>query len=126
METFRVIIAGSRTFDNQGHLFGYMDVWVIRHGYNFEYIEVVSGTARGADTLGEKWAHSHNIPVQRFPAMWEVYGKSAGYLRNKEMAEYATHLVAFWDGKSRGTKHMIDLAREHNLEVEVVRTEGDF
>jgi len=59
--------------------------------------------------------------VQEFPAEWEEYGKKAGYYRNKKMAEYATHCIAFWDGKSAGTKMMIDLANEHGLNTRVVR-----
>jgi hypothetical protein len=86
---------------------------------NYTDIEVVSGCARGADQLGERWADERGYPVKRFPADWHKHGKRAGYLRNEEMAGYATHLVAFWDGRSRGTKHMIDLG--HNLQTRVVR-----
>jgi hypothetical protein len=82
--------------------------------------EVVSGTARGADRTGEQWASENNVPVKRFPADWDKHGKRAGYLRNADMAEYAEALVAFWDGQSRGTKHMIDLAEKAGLRVSVV------
>ena len=89
-------------------------------------IEFVSGTARGADQLGEKYAGESIWSVKRFPANWDLYGKRAGYIRNEQMAKYAMSdnsyglLIAFWDGKSRGTKHMIDLAKKHGLEVHVV------
>lgn len=76
---------------------------------------VVSGAARGADTFGEQVAQDMGIPVRRFPAEWKVYGKSAGYRRNKVMANYADALVAFPGGK--GTEHMINLAMEKNLKV---------
>lgn len=81
--------------------------------------EVVSGCARGADTLGERWAHDNNIPVRRFPADWDTHGSRAGYLRNIQMAEYADALVAVWDGRSKGTGHMIDIARKRGLHIHV-------
>ena len=89
-------------------------------------IEFISGTARGADQLGEKYVNESIWSVKRFPANWDLYGKSAGYIRNEQMAKYAMSdnsygvLIAFWDGKSRGTKHMIDLAKKYGLEVHVV------
>lgn len=114
----RIIIAGSRGFSDYEFLHCIMDI----SSFRFDGIdEVVSGGARGADLLGERWANEHDIPIRRFHAQWDKYGKRAGYLRNKEMAEYATHLVAFWDGKSKGTRHMISLANEAGLVVTVVR-----
>jgi hypothetical protein len=68
---------------------------------------VVSGGAPGVDTLAERWAEQHDIPVTGFPAEWSRYGKKAGPIRNKEMAGYAEGLVAVWDGRSRGTKDMV-------------------
>lgn len=88
--------------------------------------EVVSGTARGADQLGEWWAELHNIPVKKFPAKWHEFGKSAGYRRNAEMAEYADALIAIWDGESRGTEHMINLANKAGLSVRVYRTDRPY
>lgn len=85
--------------------------------------EVVSGTARGPDTVGAQWAVDQEppIPVKEFPANWNTHGKKAGYLRNKEMADYADALLAIWDGKSKGTKHMIDLASKAGLDVWVYK-----
>ena len=83
--------------------------------------------ARGADQLGERLAEEYNLNLLRMPANWDLYGKRAGYLRNSDMAMYAAKengvLVTFWDGKSRGTKHMIDLAHKHELAVHVVNFE---
>lgn len=107
----KVIIAGSR----EG--FEYADVVIALEEAGFEVTEVVSGTARGVDRFGEMFALKHNIPITRFPADWDTHGKRAGYLRNAQMAEYAEALVALWDGQSKGTKHMIDLAEKNNLEV---------
>ena len=58
--------------------------------------------------------------VLSFPADWDKYGKAAGYKRNDEMARNADALIAFWDGKSRGTRHMIDLAKKYGLQTRIV------
>ena len=108
----KVIIAGSR--DIKGPTW-----WVIKaiEASGFDIKEVVSGTARGIDTHGELWAKQHNKRITRFPADWDTYGKSAGYKRNEEMADYADALIAVWDGVSKGTKHMIDIATKKGLKV---------
>jgi hypothetical protein len=64
-------------------------------------------TAPGVDTLAERWAEQHGIPVMRFPADWKRYGRRVGSIRNQKMAEYAEALVAVWDGRSRGNLNMI-------------------
>ena len=71
--------------------------------------EIVSGGARGVDKYGETWAYENNVEVKLFPANWKEYGKSAGYRRNTDMARYADALIAFWDGQSKGTEHMINI-----------------
>ena len=86
--------------------------------------EVVIGCAQGADSHGETVARSMGIPVARFPADWKQYGKSAGIRRNAQMAEYADALIAVWDGQSRGTKNMIELASAKGLLVFVYRFNG--
>ncbi len=73
--------------------------------------------ARGADRLGERYAKERGYPVRLFPADWEKFGKSAGYRRNAEMAKYADGLIAFWDGRSAGTGHMIYLAKKNAIKV---------
>ena len=86
----------------------------------YQITSVISGAAKGADTLGERWAQENGLSISRKPADWEAYGKRAGYLRNTEMAEEAGSdglLCAFWDGKSKGTKHMIDIAKSKGLTV---------
>jgi len=70
-------------------------------------VQIVSGTARGADKLGEAYAYSHGLSVKRFPADWESHGKAAGVIRNAEMAEYCDAAIIFWNGVSKGTKNMI-------------------
>lgn len=113
----KLIVAGTRTFKDYGLLKVELDK-IRAAGYEFE---IVSGTAQGADKLGEQYAIEHNLPIKRFPANWEKYGKSAGYKRNAEMAEYGNCCMVFWDGKSPGSSHMIDIAKSKGLLVKVVR-----
>lgn len=110
----RVIVAGSRDFTDKDFLTHILDT-VFKH-WN-EDVTIISGTARGADQLGEQYAVEHNLPVERYPADWITHGKSAGYKRNVTMAENADTLIAFWDQRSKGTKHMIDIAQKHKLLV---------
>lgn len=82
---------------------------------------IVCGKARGADTFGERYGKKNGYEVREFPALWDIEGKSAGYRRNVRMAENADALVAFWDGESRGTGHMIDIATKKKIKVRIVR-----
>lgn len=111
----RVIVAGSRnitdheiTFDAINHA---------REQEGWDITEIVSGTAKGPDTHGKNWGILHDVPVHEFPADWKGQGKSAGFKRNVRMAAYADALIAIWDGKSKGTKHMITIARNDGLKV---------
>ena len=113
---FRVIIAGTRDFADYEALKTYADYKLSRIE---DSIEIVSGGSRGADTLGEQYAREKGYSIKRFPAEWEKYGRSAGPRRNEAMARYADALLAYWDGESRGTKNMIELAKEHGLKVGV-------
>ncbi len=111
MKKNKVIIAGSRNITN------YKKVKRFIKKVEFNIDKIVSGMAKGVDKLGEKYAKENDIPIKQFPANWEEYGRTAGPIRNREMAEYATHLIAFWDGKSKGTKNMIDLAIKKGLYI---------
>lgn len=130
MKELRVIIAGSRNFDDFSKLMNScIDILheISDQNDDLDKIRVVSGTARGADQLGEQYAKIAGYEVSRFVPDWDGLGKRAGYVRNAEMAKYAMAdgnygvLIAFWDGKSKGTKHMIDLAEKNGLEVHIVR-----
>lgn len=110
----KTIIAGSRGITD------YMLLLQAVLDAPWHITEVVSGRARGVDTLGELWAERNHVPVTLFPADWDRFGKRAGYVRNIEMARYADALLALWDGHSRGTRHMIDIAEAHDLKVKVV------
>lgn len=115
----RVIVAGSRNFDDYGRLRDSLDrLLAALH----PELEIVSGTARGADTLGERYALERGLPLIRVPAQWSHYGrKQAGTIRNQRMAWMASHLVAFWNGNSGGTASMLRIARADELQVRVVR-----
>lgn len=111
----KIIIAGTRTFNNYPLLSCYCD-FILQNRFE---VTIVSGTAKGADILGEQYAKSKGYPLTQFKPDWDTYGKAAGYRRNSEMAQYSDALIAFWDGKSKGTKHMIDIARKEGLKVRV-------
>jgi ABC-type enterochelin transport system substrate-binding protein len=112
----RIIIAGGRNFNDYDKLKNSCDNILI----NQEDIVIVSGNANGADKLGERYGKENNSPIETYPAEWDKYGKSAGYKRNQTMADNADGLIAFWDGKSKGTKHMIDIATKGGLKVRVI------
>lgn len=126
----RVIIAGSRDFDDFSKLMN-SSINILSGITNkrddLDKIRIISGTARGADKLGEQYAKVAGYELSRFPADWNRLGKRAGYVRNAEMAKFAVEddnygvLIAFWDGQSKGTKHMIDLAKKYGLEVHIVK-----
>lgn len=108
----KTIIAGSRNINDLRLL----EKTIEESG--FKITEVVCGGARGVDNLGRKWAGNGNrIPVKLFIPNWDLFGKSAGYKRNVEMADYGEALIALWDGKSKGTKHMIDIAKRKGLKI---------
>ena len=98
----KVIVAGGRDFRDWDLLSATLDK-------EKDLIdEVVCGEAKGADSLGKQWAEENNIPVKSFYPEWERLGRAAGIIRNHLMGDYADYLIAFWDGKSRGTKNMIE------------------
>ena len=119
----KVIIAGSRNFYDYNIVEDTVISYFMSRGILKENVEIISGGARGADNLGEQLASSYGLKLTIFPAQWDTYGKAAGMIRNKEMADYAAKdsdkaiLFAFWDGQSRGTKGMIDIAKRCGMEV---------
>lgn len=110
-KTLKVIITGSRTITD------YSDVHNAMEFSKFIPTEIVSGGAYGVDSLGEKWAVAQNTKVTKFNADWDQYGKDAGPIRNKQIADYADALVAIWDGESRGTLNMINEAHKNGLKI---------
>lgn len=119
MDNFKVIIAGSRGFSNYKLLKEQCNKY-LREKRRTCNIIIVSGHARGADTLGERYAQDEGFALEVYPAQWKKLGKQAGYRRNEQMAEVADALIAFWDGESKGTKHMIDIMNNKGLPTKVV------
>ena len=115
----RVIIAGGRDFNDRKLLKEKCDK--ILGNTPREELQIVSGGARGADLCGEGYAQDNNIDYVVFNADWKKYGKKAGILRNEQMAKYSNALIAFWDGKSPGTKNMILTAKKLGLKVRIVK-----
>lgn len=127
-----VIIAGSRSFKDYKKLREFCDEVL----NSYDDIIIFSGGARGADEMGEKYALEKDYPIHMFPAHWNEiegkpekeigtnkngyrYWKLAGFARNHKMAKEADMLIAFWDGKSLGAKHMIETAKKKNVEIEL-------
>lgn len=116
---YRVIIAGSRSFSNYDLLREHC-LSLLHDKMQRNVVVIVSGHAHGADLLGERFAKEFGLPCEHHPANWKAFGKAAGLIRNAEMAKNADALIAFWDGKSRGTSHMINFARRKGLDVSII------
>ena len=104
----KLAIIGSRTFNNYSLLESYLNP----HKNNISL--VISGAAKGTDSLSEKWANENNIKTLIFPADWNKYGKRAGYIRNEDIIKNCDNVIAFWDKKSKGTKHALSLCKKYN------------
>lgn len=110
----KIVVAGGRDFDDYEGMKRVLDRIKWDPGD-----EIVSGTAKGADTLGERYAEERGLKVSRFPADWSL-GKKAGFIRNEVMAKYCTGGVVFWDGESHGSKNMIFLLNKYKKTCRVV------
>lgn len=117
----KIIVAGGRDFNNRSVMFPILS----KHINNMNDT-IISGDARGADALGAEWATHFQIPIQHFPAKWDEYGKVAGYIRNAEMAEHGDMLIAFWDGKSKGTMNMIKAIKLYKKPYYVYNYKGEL
>ena len=121
MAKTRIIVCGGRDFNDELLFNSSLDY--ILAGYND--IELVSGHAKGADTFAERYGERNGIPVTIFKPDWKEYGKAAGVIRKKQMLLYAKQenpvIIAFWDGKSRGTKNMLELGERTNTVCHVIR-----
>ena len=120
MENTRVIVCGSQHFYDKEFCFSQLDLILSE----FSNPEIVSGHAKGADSFGEEYAGLHGLKLSVFPPEWKRYGRGAGPVRNRQMLEYALGakplVVAFWNGKSRGTKNMIEQAQKAHVEVRII------
>jgi len=111
----KLAIIGSRGFSDYQLLESTLEQ------YKDKITEVVSGGAKGADSLGERWANNNNIPTIIFKPDWDKYGKKAGYLRNVDIVKNSDGVIAFWDGESRGTQHSFTLCTKLNKPLKIIR-----
>ena len=117
IQLFKVVVAGGREFNNYQLLEEKLDHLLQN---KLPHVQIVSGHATGADTLGEAYAKQRGLSVVTFPADWKTHGKAAGPIRNRQMAHYADAVVVFWDGKSRGTQNMREEAQRLNLPLKTI------
>jgi len=116
----KLIVAGGRDFTDTNRMIAELQK-LVESGEITDSPELVCGMARGADMLAYSLWANNRMPIHNFPANWNKHGKSAGYKRNQEMGEFADAAVCFWDGNSKGTKHMIDIMKKLGKPVYVVR-----
>lgn len=113
-----IVIAGCRDFNDYKEAKEYID-FCISNIRKANTIIILSGGASGADALGERYAKENGFKIERHPADWDKYGRSAGPKRNKRMAEISDYVICFWDGKSRGTKSMIEYAKKYGKPIRI-------
>ena len=126
----RIIIAGGRDFTDYDKMKNALDSWKKTKKLSaYNSVTEVCGCAEGADDLGRRYAKENGWNVSEFPANWELLGKPAGILRNRDMAAFAQpsngiegYLLAFWNGKSRGTKNMVETAIQYGLKIVIFAT----
>lgn len=131
VEHLYLIVVGSRTFNNYALLKEECDK-AIKDMMDYDkyyIIHIVSGGAKGADNLAERYSKENDYDMIVFPAEWDKYGKSAGYKRNvkmqEEISQYPNRMcIAFWDGVSKGTQHNFELCKRYGIELRIVREKG--
>ena len=106
-------VIGSRTFNDLSLLTNVLD--------SFDIHKIVSGGAKGADSLSELYAIKNDINTEIFKPDWKKYGRSAGFVRNKDIVLASDIVIAFWDGVSKGTQNSISIAQKHSIKVEIIR-----
>lgn len=119
----KLVIAGSRGIQPTQTVLD-----ILRREISID-IEVVSGRARGADRIGESFATLRGYPIAKFPvsrAQWKLYPKTAGHMRNQQMAEYCDAGLLLWDGKSGGTMDMHKRLSKYQKPHVIVTLEGKF
>ena len=114
----RVVIAGCRDYNNYTEAKEFID-FCLSDLIKENDIVIISGCASGADLIGERYAKENGLRVEKYPADWQAYGRSAGPRRNRQMAEASDFVICFWDGKSKGTKSMIDYAKKYSRPIKI-------
>jgi hypothetical protein len=115
----KLVVAGSRSFNDYQKMSLILDNFRRRCVAEGKILHIAGGGARGADSCAELYAKRNGIPFMSFPADWDRYGRSAGFRRNEEMARFGTELFVFWDGSSRGTRHMIVSMKKRSKRVTI-------
>lgn len=115
----KILIAGSREYDNYEEAEAVLDALVKDHVGECDIV-ILSGSCRGADMIGERYAEQHRFEIKRYPADWKRYGRAAGSIRNEEMVRAADMVICFWDGESRGSRSLIKSVERLGKEISVV------
>jgi len=108
----RLAVVGSRAFSDPTEVYRMLDF--------YKPTVIVSGGACGVDSIAEQWAEEHEVSALIFKPNWKLYGKRAGAIRNAEIVSACEWLIAFWDGKSKGTKISIDLAKKKGKLLDII------
>lgn len=111
----KIAIIGSRTFNN----YPFLKEILLPHKHKIT--EIVSGGAKGADSLGERFADEFKIPKKIFLPDWTTNGKAAGLIRNHDIIKNCDKVIAFWDGVSKGTKHALELCSKYNKSYQIFK-----
>lgn len=118
----RIVIAGSRGFEDYALLEQTLDRILAEQT---EPVELISGHAKGADLLAQRFAKEKDLPIHIIKPDWKTYERAAGPIRNRQMLDYAKEesplVIAFWDGQSKGTRNTIETARSLGIPAEIVR-----
>ena len=113
---YKIMVCGSRTISDKKLIFSKLDDMLLMH----PNMILISGGAKGVDSIGEEWAKSHRIFVEQYKPDWEKYGRGAGIVRNKIMVENSDFVIIFWDGVSKGTKSDIDFCKKLNKQYSLI------
>ena len=116
---FLLIVAGSRTMDDYSFVHKEIQKFIKSNCF-VKDISIISGHAKGVDLLGERFAKNNNLNLIILPARWEKFGKRAGYLRNRDMADLATHCLVICENNSKGSRHMYNIAKSKGLITSIV------
>lgn len=125
---FALLIVGSRGINDYSFVSSKIDKLIAPIRYKYRFL-IVTGGARGVDSLAERYASENGMDIYIIPADWNKYGKAAGYIRNEEMHRHIASFehrgcIAFWDGKSKGTAHSFELAKKYGNTIKLCRWNG--
>lgn len=116
----KIAVVGSRSITDKDKIYKHLDFIM----ENEEVTEIISGGAKGVDSIAKQYALEHKLNYSEFLPDWNTYGKSAGYRRNKLIVEASDMVIAIWDGQSKGTLHSINLAKELNKDYVIFHPNG--